>query len=199
MKKIYFVLTFTGTWLSRVVRVYTRKQYAHVSLALDKDLKYMYSFGRINPYNPISGGFVHEVQNEGVFKRFKNTDSLICSIEVTDKQYKKIKDNIKKFESEKDLYGFNVLGLIGIVFGFRVKLNNKFVLYFINIPLLLIILGYHTICFFIELRKLEKIRKDNINKVLTYSKYSFNKFNDNIEILEELEDNKKVEIEILDF
>ena len=40
MKKIYFVLTFTGTWLSRIVRVYTRKQYAHVSLALDKDLKY---------------------------------------------------------------------------------------------------------------------------------------------------------------
>ena len=126
MKKIYFVLTFTGTWLSRVVRVYTRKQYAHVSLALDKDLKYMYSFGRLNPYNPISAGFVHEVQNEGVFKRFKNTDSFICSIEVTDKQYKKIKENIKKFESEKDLYGFNLLGLIGIVFGFRVKLNNKF-------------------------------------------------------------------------
>ena len=26
----------------------------------------------------------------------------------------------------KDLYGFNLWGLIGIVFGFRVKLNNKF-------------------------------------------------------------------------
>ena len=88
-----------------------------------------------------------------------------------------------------------------IIFIFCINnfLYNKFVLYFIIIPLLLIILGYHTICFFIELRKLEKIRKDYINKVLTYSKYSFNKFNDNIEILEELEDNKKVEIEILDF
>ena len=126
MKRIYFVLTFTGTWLSRVVRVYTRKEFSHVSIALDKDLKYMYSFGRLNAYNPIVAGFVHEIQNEGTFKRFKNTHSMICSIEVTDKQYKKIKANIKHFEDTKDNYGFNLLGLIGIIFGTRIQRENKY-------------------------------------------------------------------------
>ena len=126
MKRIYFVLTFTGTWLSRVVRFYTRKEYSHVSIALDKDLKYMYSFGRLNAYNPVVAGFVHECQHEGTFKRFKNTNSLIYSIEVTDKQYKKIKENIKKFEDKKDEYGFNLLGLIGIIFGTRIQKTNKY-------------------------------------------------------------------------
>ena len=76
---------------------------------------------------------------------------------------------------------------------------NKFIFYFINIPLLVIILGYHTISFFMELKKLEKIRKENIDKVLTYSNNIFNKYNDNIEVLDELDNNKQVEIEILDF
>ena len=37
MRKIYIVLSFTGTWLSRAVRIYTRKEFSHVTIALDKD------------------------------------------------------------------------------------------------------------------------------------------------------------------
>ena len=59
MKKIYIILTFTGTILSRIVRIYTRKEYSHVSISLDQDLTKMYSFGRLNAYNPFSGVFVH--------------------------------------------------------------------------------------------------------------------------------------------
>jgi len=70
-KKIYIVLTYTGTILSKVIRVYTRAEYCHVSLSLDKRLRKMYSFGRLNPYNPFIGGFVHEGINVGTFKRFK--------------------------------------------------------------------------------------------------------------------------------
>ena len=46
MKKIYIVLTYTGTFLSRIVNIYTGKKYSHVSISLDKNLEYMYSFGR---------------------------------------------------------------------------------------------------------------------------------------------------------
>lgn len=60
MHKIYIVLTYTGTLLARIVRFYTRKEYSHVSIALDENLNMMYSFGRLNPYNAFVGGFVHE-------------------------------------------------------------------------------------------------------------------------------------------
>ena len=48
------------TILSRIVKCYTRKEYSHVSIALDENLEEMYSFGRINPYVAFIGGFVHE-------------------------------------------------------------------------------------------------------------------------------------------
>ena len=73
MEKAYIVLTNTGTALSRLVRFYSRDEYAHVSLSLDKGLRHMYSFGRLNPKNPFIGGFVHEAVNKRTFKRFKKT------------------------------------------------------------------------------------------------------------------------------
>ena len=70
MKKIYIVLTFTGTMLSRVVHIYTKQEFYHSSLSLDKDLNEMYSFGRYWAYNPFIGGFVKEEIDSGTFKRF---------------------------------------------------------------------------------------------------------------------------------
>ena len=43
-------------------------------LELDEDLTKMYSFGRLYPYNPFLGGFVHEGLDRGTFKRFKKTN-----------------------------------------------------------------------------------------------------------------------------
>ena len=84
MKKIYIVLTYTGTILSKIVKIYTRREFSHVSIALDEDLTKMYSFGRLYPYNPFLAGFVHEGIDHGTFKRFKKTKtkkhSIICKV-----------------------------------------------------------------------------------------------------------------------
>ena len=74
MKQVYLVLSYTGTMLAKIVRFYTKKEYSHVSISLDKDLKKMYSFGRLNPYNAFIGGFVHESLDTGTFKRFHKTE-----------------------------------------------------------------------------------------------------------------------------
>lgn len=58
MKKIYIVLTHTGTTLSKIIKNYTNDEFSHVSISLDSELKEMYSFGRLNAYNPFWGGFV---------------------------------------------------------------------------------------------------------------------------------------------
>ena len=95
MKKIYIVLTHTGTVLSKIVRFYTGKEFSHVSISLDEDLNQMYSFGRLNPYIPFIGGFVKESPHYGTFKRFYKTKTKIYSLEVDDYQYKKIRKMIK--------------------------------------------------------------------------------------------------------
>lgn len=60
MKKIYIIMSFTGTILSRIIKMYEHDKYCHVSISLDKKLNQMYSFGRLNPYNTFIGGLVHE-------------------------------------------------------------------------------------------------------------------------------------------
>lgn len=119
MKKIYLILTHTGTTLSTIIKCYTKDEFSHVSIALDKELNSMYSFGRLRPNNPFIGGFVHEGIDFGTFKRFKNTQSEIYSLEIADNKYEKIKEEIKKFESNKEKYKFNIIGL------FAVSINKK--------------------------------------------------------------------------
>lgn len=126
MKKIYIILTNTGTVLSRLIKIYTRKQYTHVSISLDKRLRKMYSFGRLNPYNPFLGGFVHESKNHGTFKRFKNTTTCIYSIEVDEEQYNAIKQAIKEFKKQRRKYKFNLIGLFAVALHLKIKSKDSF-------------------------------------------------------------------------
>lgn len=123
MKKIYIVLTHTGTLLSKIIKSYTKHEFSHVSIALDENLEEMYSFGRINPYNPFVAGFVHEYIDKGTFKRFFNTRTKIYSLEITENQHEKVKENIEQIEANKNKYRFNILGLFAA--GFNLKLSSK--------------------------------------------------------------------------
>lgn len=125
-KKIYIVLTYTGTILSKIIRVYTKAEFSHVSLALDNELSKMYSFGRLNPYNPFSGGFVEEGINVGTFKRFKNTKTEIYCLEVTNYQYKKLEKKIKEIKKIREIYKFNRLGMFLSAVNYRFKRKNRF-------------------------------------------------------------------------
>ena len=112
MKKIYIVLTKTGTILSKLIKLCTKDNYTHVSIALDYELIKMYSFGRLNAYNPFWAGFVQEGIKIGTFKRFTATQALIYEIEVTYVQYEKIQELISEFEKEKKKYKFNIMGIL---------------------------------------------------------------------------------------
>lgn len=126
MKKIYIVLTHTGTTLSKVIKSYTRNEFSHVSISLDMELNEMYSFGRLNPYNPFIGGFVHEYIDKGTFKRFYNTRAKVYSLEITEEQYENVKDSIRRIQNEKDNYKFNILGLFAAGFHKRIEKEYSF-------------------------------------------------------------------------
>lgn len=126
MKKIYFVLTHTGTVLSKIIKNYTKDEFSHVSISLDKELNKMYSFGRINPYNPLWGGFVHEYIDKGTFKRFYKTKTKIFSLEITEKQYLDLEKIIYDMEKNKEKYKFNIVGLFAAGFQKKIGIENSF-------------------------------------------------------------------------
>ena len=123
MRKIYFVLTSTGTILSKIIRAYTKDEFTHVSISLDKDLQQMYSFGRLKPYNPFIGGFVHEYIDKGTFKRFYNTKARVYELEIEDEQYEKLQQIILEFWNNKNSLKFNLLGLFAV--GFNIKYTKE--------------------------------------------------------------------------
>lgn len=112
MKKIYIVTTYTGTLLSYMIRNISKTPYAHVSIALNEDLNPMYSFGRLNPKTPIFAGFVEENINQGLYAIRQNTMCRVYSLEVTDSQYEKLKDNITKVSSNRKEYDYDVKALV---------------------------------------------------------------------------------------
>lgn len=126
MKKIYIVLTHTGTFLSKIIKTYTKDEFSHVSISLDISLNEIYSFGRLNPYNPFIGGFVCEHIDSGTFKRFYKTIARVYSINITDEQYAKVKETIYKIKRERKKYNFNTLGLFAVAFNKKIKKDKCF-------------------------------------------------------------------------
>ena len=126
MKKIYIVITFTGTILSRIVRLITKKTYCHASISLDKNLDNMYSFGRKNPYLLLPAGFIHEYKDKGTFKRFYKTKAKIYELEVNQEQYNELKKLIRDFNNNKDNLQFNIIGLVTAIFRLKIKRRKHY-------------------------------------------------------------------------
>lgn len=97
--------------LSRILKFLTGAKYNHASISLVPDLDTMYSFGRLNPYNPFVGGFVTESPRRGTFKRFSNTTVTVLSVIITDEQYQALREKLDSMLAHKNNYHYNYLGL----------------------------------------------------------------------------------------
>ena len=134
---IYVLLSRTHTMPARLIRFFTREPYSHTSIALDMELKELYSFARRNMYNPFDSGFVDEDIETGIFGSDKNIFCSVYAIPVTEEQYQKVCQEIKGFVQNKELYNYNYMGLVGILFGKNVTdekryFCSQFVSYILN-------------------------------------------------------------------
>lgn len=116
--KIYILLSHSGSMFSKAINICTREPYTHVSISLDENLKELYSFGRIKPYNPIIGGFVKEDVVNGTYGRFPNTTCALYSLQIDDIQYKRLRKELNKFKRESNMYGYNLLGVVSAAFNY---------------------------------------------------------------------------------
>ena len=112
-KYVFLVLSQTSTFPAKMIRWYTREPYAHASIALDVELREMYSFARKKVNNPWDNGFIKEDIEKGVFGKFKETKCSIYALEVSDQQYERLKQEIQVFKDNQDIYTYNYLGSVG--------------------------------------------------------------------------------------
>ncbi len=125
-KELFLVVSQTGSFPSKMIKVYTRADYNHISIALSPDLEPMFSFGRRKPRNPLIGGFVMEHLNEGMYKRFPCTRAAVLSIPVSEEIYEKISSVLYEMYETKEEFGYDFVGLALAAIRIRKSSENKY-------------------------------------------------------------------------
>lgn len=120
---IYVLLTDTGTLFTRMIKLFTKAPMNHASIAFDPELREVYSFGRKRVSNPWVGGFVKEDLTSELFRQ---ASCVIYRVPVTSKTYKTIRARIRDFERNKHQYTYNLLGLIGVLFNWRIRRKRAY-------------------------------------------------------------------------
>jgi len=121
--KIYIILSYSGTLVSRIIKFFTKYEYCHVSLSFMKNIDKMYSFGRKKVYNVFDAGFIIENRNNSFFQKFTNTKCLILEVEVPKNKYKKLKNIIKTYIDNEEDYKYDIVGLLLRII--NIKLDRK--------------------------------------------------------------------------
>jgi hypothetical protein len=124
-KSVYILLTNTGSLFSTAIGFYTKQRFNHVSIALNDDFKAIYSFGRKHAKNPIVGGFVNEIETQ-IYEHFESTSCIVLRKTVSAEKYARILESINKFENEKYIYSYNLIGFAGFIVNIPIKRNNAF-------------------------------------------------------------------------
>jgi hypothetical protein len=122
-RKVYVLLTDTGTVFTKIIKLFTKKPHNHASIALDEKLNRVYSFGRKRPKNPFIGGFVKENVREGLFK---NANCAIYSYTISENQYEIMNNKILEIEMNRHSYKYNFLGLFAVILNKEIERKNAF-------------------------------------------------------------------------
>lgn len=125
-RRIYVLLSRTHTTPARLIRFLTKEPYSHASIALDVELKELYSFARKHIHNPFDCGFIEEDIEAGIFGMDKNVYCSVYEVPVTEEQYRIIREEINVFRKNRDVYQYNYTGLAGVMFGKSVTDGKHF-------------------------------------------------------------------------
>ena len=124
MKKIYILLTKTGTVPARTIHFFKGGDFTHTSLSMTPAVDHFYSYARRNIKNPFNAGLIVENIHTEVFAMYPTCHCALYSIEVTDNAYQKMQSEIDLYFENYKKAKYNFLGLIPLALG--IKIRRKF-------------------------------------------------------------------------
>lgn len=127
MKKIYILSTYTGTWFSRFLALFSSDKFVHMSISLDEDFTEVYSFGRKNPKRMFPAGFTKE-NLKLISTYYSDSLTRVYELDITEKQYDNLIKILKEsFIDNASKYRYNIKGLPMINFNLRYHRKYHFV------------------------------------------------------------------------
>lgn len=124
---IYLILTQTGTRPARFFRFITKKPYNHVSLSGDASLSRMYSFCRTYRPFPLPATFNREIVSKGTLGQYSSIPCEIYRVPVSSVQKEEYNKIIRHFADNRNIYSYNVLGLLAVYLNIDWKRKKSFV------------------------------------------------------------------------
>lgn len=113
--------------LSYLIKKKTKVPYPHVSIALDKNLDEVYSFGRLHVSNPIFAGFVREYIDDGLYKKKFNTLCRVYSINLSNEQYKTLIKKLTYFKENGRKFKYDAKALLKFLYNEPKENDKKYV------------------------------------------------------------------------
>lgn len=109
-EKIYIALVSTPGIFAWIIRRVTKRDYIHVVLSLDENLKEAYSVGRRNPFIPFFAGF--EKENAPLINRaFPTARYRIYSLDCSPEQKRCVAVSLRECYRKRFRYHYCIVGL----------------------------------------------------------------------------------------
>ena len=125
MKKIYILLSSTGTFPARAVRLFTHCKYSHVSIALVPSLGKFYSYARRKIHNPLIGGLVEENTKCGIFGLYPDGKCQLLEMHVDDAVYDEVSKTLNFYLDNYDKCKYNFGAILPMALGIEQKLKFR--------------------------------------------------------------------------
>jgi hypothetical protein len=122
-KYVYMVFSCTSTKIGAMIRFVTNNKYNHVSIALEDDLKKMYSFTRYRANAPFLAGFSEESPLRYLDD---NTDVKICRIPVSLEKYSEVLDYIDNLSRNSKRYIYNYFSAFLFPAGVKIRIPDAY-------------------------------------------------------------------------
>lgn len=123
---IYIVLVKALTGLGNFARKFSKYEYTHIAVCLNKNINDFITFSRKKHYTPFNSGFMHETLDCYAFGSNEKIKLKIFKVPVTIENKKIIEQYIKKIANDNE-YIFNLYSMatMSLFHGFRIyKTHN---------------------------------------------------------------------------
>lgn len=123
---IYIVLVKALTGLGKFARKFSKYEYTHIAVCLNKNINDFITFSRKKHYTPFDSGFMHETLDCYAFGSNEKIKLKIFKVPVTIENKKIIEQYIKKIANDNE-YIFNLYSMatMSLFHGFRIyKTHN---------------------------------------------------------------------------
>ncbi len=125
VKKIYVVFSATPYKTGKTIRMITRTEYNHASLALDSSLDVLYAYSRYYENTTFYGGFTEESLMRYQCKK-NDSKIMVCELPVSEEQYDRLVCKIEEIKSNREDYIYNFISMFAAPFGGSVALENSY-------------------------------------------------------------------------